>query len=461
MMLIAGAIGLAVGLYAVRSPTFAVIVLLLAISLRETLNSAVHTPVELWWFAFAVLIAATLLWMYRTSTRPRGTGAVEWAMAGYLLWNLYSMLSPHKYPAVDVLGGGEPLPVARFIVIGTLLPFVFYCVGRYTVDRPAAVRALLWFILAFGAYSAAVSIMPAVGLSDFVWPRYIVVNDMSGWAGRALGIFVQPVVNGMVLTLGFAVAMFVASRRSEPAWRRRMAFIVAAACGWGIYLTHTRAAWLSAAVVLVIGALLAKRHRGGFIAVLSLVAVGVVANWSTFTSSDREAGGVASASEVEDRLNSIQTSLWAFAREPLEGWGIMRFQTLNTYHHQQWSPDTPWIRGLGEVSHENELGILAELGLIGFVGWVCVLVLIAHRLWKAYLALPSDDLCGQPLAVIAIMGFATLVCTGFTVDLRFFDFPTAVIFLLAGMTVGQWERVRSRSVKADSEHLEQAVVRHG
>lgn len=460
MMLLAGAVALAVALCALRSPVFATMVVLVTISLRLALNSEIQTPVEIWWFAFALLIASTVLWMDRNSLRLQGIGPVEWAMAGYLLWNFYSMQAPHEYPAVDLVGG-EPLPVARFIVIGTLLPFVFYLVGRYTFDRPAAVLALLWFLLAFAAYSAAVSIMPFVGLSDLVWPRYIVENDQTGWAGRALGVFVQPVVNGMVLTIGFAIAMWLLSRRSEPAWRRYLAFAVAAACGWGIYLTHTRAAWLSALVVLIIGALLAKGFRTGFIAVLSLVAIVVVANWSVFTSADRDAGGVASVSEVDDRLNNLQTALWAFAREPLEGWGIARFQAVNFYHHQQWSMDIPWARGLGEVSHENELGILTELGLIGFAGWIMVLALIGYRLRKAYQTLPDDDLCGKPLAVIAIMAFAILICTGFTVDLRFFDFPTAVIFLLAGITSGWLERTRESDLSAAADAPQRLLQRHG
>ncbi|WP_395309794.1 O-antigen ligase family protein [Mycobacterium sp. AMU20-3851] len=460
MILLAGACSLIVGLYALRSPTVAAIVLLILISLRRTLNASVPTPIEMWWFVFALLVAATVLWMDRTQDRLRGVGAIECAMAVYLLWNVYSMVAPHKYPAVDILGG-QPLTVGRFIIIGILLPFVFYLVGRYTFDRPAAVRALLWFIVAFATYSAAVSIMPSIGLSDVVWPRYIVTEVPAGWTGRAIGILGQPVVNGMVLALGFAVAMFFAGLRSEPRYRRCAMVVIAAACGWGIYLTHTRAAWASAAVVLILGALLANDNRRGFIAALGLVSAGIALNWSTFTSPDRSAGGVASASEVNDRLNAIQTSLWAFEREPLVGWGIARFQSINTYHHQQWSLDTPWLRGLGEVSHENELGILAELGVIGLATWICVLGFIAHRLWKAYRTLPSDDLCGRPLAVISIMGFAVLVCTGLTVDLRFFDYPTAVIFLLAGTTIGWWERAGRRGVAPVVDTPARPVMSHG
>ena len=228
----------------------------------------------------------------------------------------------------------------------------------------------------------------------------------------------------MLLALGFAVAMLLMSRHSEePAWRRWLAFVIAVACGYGLYLTHTRAAWLSGAVVLIIGALLAKGYRKGFIAAMGITATIIAINWSVFTSSDRKAGGVGSEDEVYDRLNSAQTALWAAAQKPLAGWGIGRFPTVNTYHHQQWAPEIPWIRGYAIASHKNELGILAELGAIGLTLWICVLALVAYRLWDAYRTLPDDDLCGMPLAVTAIMALATLFCTGLTVDLRYLRLP--------------------------------------
>src|SRR5262245_52056036 len=124
-MLFPGVAALAVGLCGLRSPIFATIVLLLTVLLRRPFGSELGLPVELWWFALVVLVIATARWMDRTPIRLRGIGPVEWAMAVYLLWNVYSMFAPHKYPAIDPLSGGAPLPVARFIIIGTLLPFVF------------------------------------------------------------------------------------------------------------------------------------------------------------------------------------------------------------------------------------------------------------------------------------------------------------------------------------------------
>ena len=336
------------------------------------------------------------------------------------------------------------------IVIQMLLPLVLYRVGRYAFEREAVVRALLGAILFLAAFNAVMSIMQFTGPRALVWPRYL-VEDPEFWPGRAAGVFRQPVVNGWLLGLGFAIAMLLLSRRSEPTWRRWLGFVIAIACGYGIYLTHTRAGWIGGAVVLIIGALIARGYRKGFIVGICLVASVIAVNWSVFTSSDRKAGGVAEMGEVQDRLNASQTALWAFERKPFAGWGIGRFRAVNTYHHQQWAPDIPWIRGYGIVSHGNELGILAEVGLIGLALWICVLALVIRRLWTAYRTLPDHDICGKPLAVTAIMAIVTIICAGLTVDLRIMDFPMLPVFLLAGITIGWSDRYQRSQTAAGGE----------
>jgi O-antigen ligase len=430
-----GSVAVGIAAVALCSPVAAILVLLVTLFLRTAWADTF--PTDPLWVAFAVAIVAAALWADRTTTRLRGMTAVEWLMVLYLLWNVYSFFAPHRYTADDQLTN-EPVSVPRLIAIGIVIPFVVYAIGRYTFDRRGSVRVLLWAILLFAAYSAAVSILQFTGPTSWVWPRYII--DAPNWPGRAVGVFNQPVANGLVLAIGFGVAMLLAGHRTEPVWRRAVACAVAVGCGYGMFLTHTRAVWLSGVVVLLIGALLAKGARTGYVAALVFTGAVVAANWSAFTSTDRRAGGVASVNEVDDRLNTMQTALWAAREKPFTGWGIGRFPSVNTYHHQQWAPDVPWIRGYAVNSHENELGILAELGIIGVTLWIAVIVLIAYRLYRAYRTMPAGDLCGKPLAVLAIMALAALLCTGVTVDLRFLDFPTAAAFLIFGVTLGWADR---------------------
>ncbi len=448
-----GVAATALGLLIVRSPVIAVIAMLFALLLHGALAPYLHTPP--FWFVLALLLAAAFWWwLDRHHSTPRGVGAIGYAMGLYLLWIVYSMVSPHELsPAV-----GNPsytrMAVPGFIVTSTVIPFVLFLFGRFALNRVNAVRAVLWTLLVMAGYSASLAVMQFHGLQQWMWPR-LNTDPAATWIGRANGVTGQPVENGILLALGIAIAMHVLSRSEEPTWRRWSAAVIAVGCGYGIYLTHTRAAWLSGAIVLVLGASLASGHRRWFAATLGGVAAIIVTHWSTFTSSDRTAGGIGSESEVDDRLNMIRTALWAAERKPLTGWGISRFQAVNTYHHQQWSSEVPWIRGHGIVSHENELGILAELGLIGLGLWVLVVALIAHRLWVAYRRLPDSTVTGSPLALTALMALAVFVVSGFTVDLRFLSFGTSVVFLLAGLAVG-WN---DRHVEAVAEPAQKVLVR--
>ena len=326
-------------------------------------------------------------------------------------------------------------------------------------DRPYRLRqgsvrpALLWALVAAGAYSAFVSITQFLGPAWLVWPRYIV--DAPNWEDRALGVFNQPVVNGLVLIVGFLVANLIA-HASESRALRLLATTVAVASTYAIYLTHTRAVWLSFALVLIIGAVSAVGFRTGFVLTLAAMFTAVALNWSNFTSADRDAGGVASPSELQDRLNTMATAWWAIKREPLTGWGNGRFPAVNTYHHQAWSPEVPWERGFGYASHFDMLGITAELGIIGLALWVTVLALVGAELLRAVRRLPAQGLSNRPFALTAAMSFVAVFTTGLTVDLRFFDFPNIVVWLLVGAAIG-----RARTLHTSRQLLTTAPPAHG
>ena len=193
-----------------------------------------------------------------------------------------------------------------------------------------------------------------------------------------------------------------------------------------------------------LGIVFAAGWRRGFVVsgLLGLAAVG--ANASTFFSSDRSAGGVGSSNEVYDRLNIMATSLRAIGEHPFVGIGIGRFQVYNTYEHVTWSQEIDWNRGLGIISHENELGIGAELGIPGLLMWLAILVTVFWALWRAMHDLPRDTFLGAPLALVGGMAMTVLVVNGITVDLRVLDFASIIPFLYAGMVVGQLDRFRRR-----------------
>jgi O-antigen ligase len=418
-----------------RYPPLAVVVLLGAMFLRLALPHLIVADPFLIAFALVLVSAAIYLWQHRQHL-PRVT-FVEVAMVLFILWSYGSMVLPHQYPPVTFPLNGSVTKVPRFIEISTDIPFAMYLLGRRLFVRESAIRFVLWSILGFAAYSTLVSIcqFKAPGL---VWPRYIV--NAPGWPGRAVGTFNQPVANGMVLIVGMVVAIMLASDRGQPMWRRIVLWLFALPASWAVYLTHTRAIYLAFGVVLILGVILAPGARAAFATMIVAVALLITFNWSIFTSSNRAEGGVGSTSEVFDRLNAIATSIWAFKREPWFGWGISRFVAVNTYHHQQYSITVPWADGLGIASHETELGILVELGLLGLLLWLCVLVPLIGLLLRAYWILPRSGIAGRRLAFVAICTLTTQLMAGAFADLRLLDFPLCMGFLICGIAVGAQDR---------------------
>jgi hypothetical protein len=420
------------------SPMTALVLLIFASFTRLAIKIPA-LPAELMALAFCALVAAMVIAWARGRVQF-SFGWLEAAMLAYFAWNVVSAFLPHLYAAA-VPVTGETFVVYRFILAGTVLPFVAFVVARALIRDLGRIRLLLYSLLLLTAYSAIVSILQFSGPFELVWPRYIV--DAPNYPERANGIFNQPVVNGLVMVAGFIAAVLIAQERTLARFPRVLATVVALLCIPGIYLTKTRAVWLVLAIGLVVCVIFARGRRTGFAVTLLGAVAAVAATWSTFTSSDRVSGGVASSSEVDDRFNAIATSLWAIEREPLVGWGIGRFTQVNTYHHQKWEQAMDFMRGYSIASHENELGIATELGLIGLALWLAVLGLLAHALATALRRLaPIDGLSGLPLGLLALTALGTWVVCGFTVDLRFFDFANLLVFLLVGAAVGNAERLR-------------------
>ncbi len=106
-LLFLGVVGLAVALCGLSSPIVASIFLLVGLFLRTAFMRDVGDVPFL--MLFVLVVVATALWLDRTPDRLHGSGTVECTMALYVLWNVYSALTPHDYLPGDQLAA-DPLP---------------------------------------------------------------------------------------------------------------------------------------------------------------------------------------------------------------------------------------------------------------------------------------------------------------------------------------------------------------
>lgn len=437
LMAAAFVVALAVGAVAFVYPALAVSLVLLAAFLRTAQKEIVSTEALTPAFVLMVAVVAVAV-LRRAVDRPR-LGPIEILMAVFLGWNVLSTAMPHHYEA-QVPTTGAQIDLARWILSGVVLPFGVYLAAKTVVVDEKAVRWLLWTVVGMTAYSSWVSIATEHGPSALVWPRFIVEDP--GWPGRAVGVFDQPVVQGVMLVVGIVVCLFLASRPGTQRWVSVVLWATTAAATYSVYLTHTRAAVLSLAAALVVGVVLARGWRRGFVVIGVLGLVGLASQASELLSADREAGGFGSPSEVVDRLNAAATAFRAIGENPVVGIGLGRFGMYNTYSHVAWSPEVDFTRGMSVIAHENELGVAAELGLPALGVWLAILIGILVLLRRAIRRMPRErqhadrTFLGGDLAVVAVLGLVAMLVTGTTVDLRILEFATMLPFALAGVAVG-------------------------
>lgn len=432
-ILVGLALAAVVAALAVQSPVATILTLTTVVFVREVISFVPGDPSL--YSIYGALVVMGVALVRRRYAMPR-LAALELAMAAFFLWNLFSMILPHEFPTTDVW---------RFVAKGVLLPFVMYLAGRIFFAGEQPVRRLLWLITAFTAYSSVMAIMQEHGPKSLVFPKYMIKTSGS-WEGRAVGIFDQPVTNGLLLCIGFAVILHLIVAEEVGVWVRRGLVVLALMTAYSVYLTHTRSALLGLVAVLVIGAILNSPLRKVYLGLLAAVVVMTLTNLSALTSADRASGGVASSNEVIDRLNIMATSIRAMAEYPVFGVGVGRFPTYNTVNHVSWSPEMNWARGYGISSHENELGIGAELGVPGLLMWLTVLVLLGVVLAKALRHVPVENRRDRSLVLLGVLAMVVWQVTAFTVDMRFLEFTNVVPWLLAGIAVSRWSATHAPPV---------------
>lgn len=428
-------VGTALVLAGLNSPTIAVVLLVFTLFLRQGLRIEA-LPAEPYLFAFAGVLGAAGVALSRQRSRAPQFGAVEGLMAMFVLWCIFSAVLPHPYAESD------GTPAHYFILLGVFVPFTLYVVGRTVLDNDRTITVFLWTLIGVWTYSVMHSILQ-FHAKPLAWPAtFASYSTSASWSNRALGVFGNPVENGYILVLGFVLALFLIRTPSVRPVPRAFLTVMTVLSLYAIYLTRTRVVYLVFLLALIGAVLLVPRVRAICGGMLAAGAAGVAAFAPVLLTDDRNSGGLLSSYEIQDRLNMIATAFWAIGEKPLAGWGIARFDKVNTYHHQQWSQEIPWFRGYGIEAHFMELGIATELGFIGLVLWIPMLVLVWRRLRIAVRRAPRgrDLLVGREL-VAMFAGFGVLwTIVGFTVDLRFLSFANAMAWLMMGVAVGTADR---------------------
>lgn len=282
------------------------------------------------------------------------------------------------------LGIMDRLTFAWYMRMFGLPLLMFLLLGRCGFERHE-LRALVRCLFVLGAYMAIVSIVEQLGWRDRILPTWLADPQLDAFmlrSGRSGGLVMQPEWNALCLSLTYILAI-LSARLLDPA-HRKAAMLVGGLCLIGIFFTYTRAAWIGT----MFASLLLLLRRGASDATTRIKRVAFVGVAATFllalalARGSRAQARVTDSNEVFFRFKLWMVGVQMAKAHPILGTGFATFGTNLVTHLSQYQSALdvvgPWMKIGPSPVHNTMLDVQVELGAIGVLLYVAVLLSVFH-----------------------------------------------------------------------------------
>ena len=132
-----------------------------------------------------------------------------------------------------------------------VVPFLLFAMAPAAFATARHRAVLLAALVSVGLYLAVTAFWETLGLTQFVFPRYISDGSLGIHIGRARGPFLEAVGNGTGIYIGLVAAVIAAATWKVP-WQRNVAMVTAVLCAAALLFTLTRSVWLGGALATAV-----------------------------------------------------------------------------------------------------------------------------------------------------------------------------------------------------------------
>lgn len=384
---------------------------------------------------FLVFLIQILVGMRRVPA----PGAIEKSMIVFLVLMFISIVSTGQKPAWLLL------------MRGYIYPFLFFYFARAVVNREDQLKLVFGYLSLVGIYFALTGIFEKFRWDALVFPHFIVDPTVADYGltrlgFRVRGIFLQPAILGLVMTMGFFPAWhFLRHRKGMLPIATRLVLLLATPAT--LFFTETRSVYLGFLVSLVIAAVWSRGVRVVSIGIILAGALAAFLNWNNLGSEDRSRGGLATMNTIHYRIELAYEAAEIFVDHPFFGVGFMNFDEAALRYRKP--RDVPVFGhidvGVGgqAVSHNILQTIIAEQGAMGLIPYLMIWALVFARSLQAYRALPRDGIVSKDYVVCVWCGMAAYLTNSMFLEMRYFEYVNVLFFFLIGAMVGMQEALEA------------------
>jgi O-antigen ligase len=321
--------------------------------------------------------------------------------------------------------------IVRTAIDILVLPLILFMVTRRAVARERGLPERIAFSMMIAG-----AILGAIGVGEHMFGFHLPVPpgaqvrfDETIGQVRVSGPYIAPETYGLTVLMCLAATLYWLQLRLRSRWPVAVVPILLEIAA--VSFTYFRVGWISAILVLLVAFAFRPRKLGRAVVVsaaLGLVVALVYVQLSSFSSF---ATRVQNTDNFFSRLGSYEQAIQIWHSHPVFGVGALQYQTVASglptllVNDVESQPDP----------HNSYLGVLAELGIVGFAALVLLTVAIVRLIRAMNRNRHTHD---DALLAAAVVGGAMAYAI-YAISLFIFQYdPSNQFFaILLGMAAGR------------------------
>jgi O-antigen ligase len=333
----------------------------------------------------------------------------------------------------------HPVTIAIFINLGWM--FITSCTSDLPVVSFKYLMARLWFIIPM-YFVGSIFFRKFTNATHFIWAYVLALIIVIGYATYNHSLFffsekaghwvMTPFFNdhtayGAILALFLPVMAGMTIRNETTSIHRFFALAATLIILGALYLSFSRAAWVSVAISVMILLLVIFRIKFKWIllTVSSLMIIFFLFKFeildkleknkqdssANFIEHIQSISNISSDASNLERINRWQSALRMYHERPLFGWGPGTYQ-FEYAPFQRTKEKTIISTNLGDMgnAHSEYIGPLAESGFLGMVSVILIMITVISTGLKVYRKAMSRPV--RLLAVTLTIGLVTYFVHG-------------------------------------------------
>ncbi len=370
---------------------------------------------------------------------------VEFLMVAFAV---ICLVSAAKSSSLDRFGFGT-------ILSAYILPFAAYYLAKTFLQTDKQVRMLSVVITYLLLYLSYVGICeqwyPGLVVPSYIVdPQYIISN-----VGRSVGPSLEPVGygTGLVFCWLFAVYLFCTTQSFRNP-HKLMACVAILLAPIAIFFTYTRAVWGGLILSLGVLFLFYPRRRRLFGTMLASGLIGfMLLQTVPLSRTEGSAEDVVARDTIYVRISLSKAALTMFVGKPIFGVGYLQASNEITPYFE--ALGTSYVPDQGTLIHNTFVNVLVELGLLGFVPFVCIITyLVKHAVLLYHVSTDARN-----IATLFLAAFAAFVFIGLANNM-YYLFAHVLLFCIAGMVSARVaDKTRVRAFKWEHQRFDKICGR--